>query len=140
MKGERKYRQRGYMESYGEGKRPPKEAPPSRDETGPRSPRMPGTREVVRCAHCGTVLASLMEPLGQCSQCGFELHSCRQCAHFDPASHFECTEPIPERIAQKDARNDCTYFALRTRVEREVSSGSMKADDARRAFDNLFKK
>jgi hypothetical protein len=101
---------------------------------------MPATRTVSRCAQCGTVLPTLMEPLGQCPQCGFELHSCKQCVHFDPASRFECTQPIQERIAQKDARNDCEYFALRTRVEREVSSAGVRPADARRAFDNLFKK
>lgn len=138
---ERKYRQKGYMESYEPGKRESRETPPkSTERLGPRQLRMPGTQTVSRCAQCGTVLATLMEPLGQCPQCGFELHSCKQCVHFDPASRLECTQPIQERIAQKDARNDCEYFSLRTRVEREVSSAGVRPADARRAFDNLFKK
>ncbi|MFQ5817092.1 MAG: hypothetical protein ACE5H2_03935 [Terriglobia bacterium] len=101
---------------------------------------MPATRVVSRCAGCGTVLPVAMDPIGQCPQCGFELHSCKQCVHFDPTSRLECTQPIKERIAQKDARNDCQYFAMRTVVEREASTGGVRPQDARRAFENLFKK
>lgn len=138
---ERKYRQKGYMDAYQQEKREKREPPPKRGEgIGPRQPRMPGTRTVSRCAQCGTVLAALTEPLGQCSKCGFELHSCKQCAHFDTASRFECTQPIKERVAQKDARNDCQYFEIRTAVERDTSGGGVGAEDARKAFENLFKK
>ncbi len=138
---ERKYRQKGYMDAYGREKREKREAPPKRGEAiGPRQPRMPGMRTVSRCAQCGVVLPALTEPLGRCSKCGFELHSCRQCVHFDTASRFECTQPIQKRIGQKDARNDCSHFAIRTTVERETSPGSARPEDARRAFENLFKK
>lgn len=137
----RKYRQKGYMDAYEHEKREKKQAPPKKGEgLGPRAPQMPGTRRVSRCAQCGTVLPVALDLFGQCPQCGFELHSCKQCAHFDTASRYECTQPIPERIAQKDARNDCQYFALRTVVEREASPGGVRPEDARRAFENLFKK
>jgi hypothetical protein len=81
----------------------------------------------------------MTDPLGQCPKCRSELHSCRQCAHFDPSAHFECTQPVPERIADKRARNACTFFSLQVVVERNAT-GSAHPDDARRAFDNLFKK
>jgi hypothetical protein len=81
-----------------------------------------------------------MEPLGQCPQCGFALRSCKQCTHFDVGSRFECTQPIPERIPQKDARNECNYFSIRMVVERETSPSGARPEDARRAFENLFKK
>ena len=137
---ERKYKQRGYMESYEQEKREKKETPRARGGIGPRQPLMPGTRVASRCAGCGTLLPLMTDPLGQCPQCGLELHSCKQCAHFDPASRFECTQPIKQRIVQKDARNDCQYFAIRTVVEREVSPGGLRPEEARRAFENLFKK
>ncbi len=101
---------------------------------------MPPTRTVSRCVDCGTPLPPLTDPLGQCPKCRSELHSCRQCAHFDPGHRFECTQPVPERISAKGARNACTVFSLHATVERETSSGSARPDDARRAFDNLFKK
>jgi len=86
------------------------------------------------------LLTQLSEPLGQCPKCGFELHSCKQCANFDPSSRFECMQPVPERIAKKDARNECSFFSISVRVEKQTSTGSAAGpNDARRAFDNLFK-
>jgi hypothetical protein len=141
---DRKYRQRGYQDS---GREPQKkfEAPPGpskKDTTyGPRPLNMPGTRTVSRCSQCGTLLQSIPEPVGQCPKCGFELHSCKQCEHFDPSSRFECNQPIPARISPKDKRNDCTLYSMRVSLEKETSSkGMARPNDARQAFENLFKK
>jgi hypothetical protein len=61
--------------------------------------------------------------------------------HFDPGSRFECGLNVPG-YSKKDLHNDCPKFTLSTRVERETSSGAgaNRVEDARRAFDNLFKK
>ncbi|MGE3154843.1 MAG: hypothetical protein AB7G48_20230 [Nitrospiraceae bacterium] len=131
---DRKYGQRGYRESEQGGRGKP-EGP-----SGSRTPAPLQTRTVVRCADCGTPLPPLTDAGGQCPKCQAELHACQQCAHFAPGQRFECTQPIPERIADKRARNECTFFALRTTVERETSAGSGHPQDARRALDNLFKK
>ena len=137
---DRKYRQHGYQDS-GEQREKPSFAKPARKDTfGPRPVNMPGTHEVSRCAQCGTVLTMLSQPIGQCSKCGFELHSCKQCTYFDPGSRFECRQPVPERIIRKDVANTCTFFAMKVTVEKETTSGGARADDARRAFENLFKK
>ena len=116
--------------------------PASRDNTyGPRPLNMPGTRTVSRCSQCGTVLQSIAEPVGQCPKCGFDLHSCKQCEHFDPSSRFECNQPIPDRISPKDKRNDCSFYSMRVSLEKETTSkGMARPNDARTAFDNLFKK
>jgi hypothetical protein len=141
---EQKYRQHGYKDRGGdkpESRGPGQPPRPKKEETfGPRALNMPGTRTVSRCAQCGTVLTMITDPVGQCPKCGFELHSCKQCMHFDPASRFECRQTILERVARKDTRNECGLFAMRTAVERETSSAGMRADDARKAFENLFKK
>ena len=131
---DRRYSQRGYREHEKERQGTPKE--PSRSG----APAMPQTRTVSSCADCGTPLPPLADSPGQCPKCGVALHSCRQCAHFDPGQHFECTQPVPERISDKGAHNACSYFSLRVSVERETSSGSARPEDPRRAFDNLFKK
>jgi predicted RNA-binding Zn-ribbon protein involved in translation (DUF1610 family) len=137
---DRKYRQPGYMDRGEAKQKQSPERPARKDNTfGPRPLQMAATRTVSRCAQCGTVLNALTE-VGQCPKCGFELHSCKQCTHFDPGSRFECTEPIPERIARKDARNPCTFYSLRVMVEKETSASAMRVDDARKAFENLFKK
>ncbi len=136
---ERKYRQRGYMESDRE--RPPGKRPtPKGEQIGPRTPQMPGTHSVSRCTNCGIILPTGYDPNGKCPQCGIELHCCKQCAYFNPSSRFECTQPIPQRIAKKDARNDCSLYAPRITVERQTSPGSSRPDDPRKAFENLFKK
>jgi hypothetical protein len=140
-----KYRQHGYQDR---DEKPRKEsaekssgAPPKRDNTfGPRPVNMPGTRAVSRCSQCGTVLQG-MPPTGLCPKCGFELHSCKQCAYFDPGSRFECMQPVPKRIERKDVRNDCTYYELRVAREKETSTpATLRPNDARQAFENLFKK
>lgn len=153
---ERKYRQRGYQDS-GKPEREKKERPPEgrprQEQIGPRTPRMVGTVTRARCANCGTVLLPGFDSNGQCPRCQFELHCCKQCLHFDTGTRFECTQPIPERIARKDARNECTFFSFRITVEKDTApsapaSGpsaapaapSIRPDDARKAFDDLFKK
>lgn len=131
---DRKYGQRGYRESEKEGGGRPE---------GPSVPRTPGmlqSRTVLRCVDCGTLLPPLTDGLGQCAKCRAELHACQQCTHFAPGRRFECTQPVSERIADKRARNECTFFSLRVTVERETSSGSGRPDDTRRAFHDLFKK
>ncbi len=134
--GDRKYRQRGYMDSDREER---EKRPAKKPETyGPKTPQMPGRHEVVRCAACGSILPEGFDPEGKCPRCGFELHSCKQCTFFDTSARFECTRPITARIPKKDARNHCNYYAPRTTVERETSSP--KPADARSAFENLFKK
>lgn len=138
---DRKYRQPGYQDRGEDRGKMAQEKPQRRQETyGPRPIQMPGTRTVSRCAQCGAVLQVISEPVGQCPKCGFELHSCKQCVHFDPGSRNECRQPVPERVAKKDMRNTCTFYALKTTIERETSSSAARVDDARKAFENLFKK
>jgi hypothetical protein len=139
-----KYRQHGYQDS-GEKRekqeRQSAERPVKKDTFGPRALQMPGTHTVSRCAQCGALLTAVSEPVGKCPKCSFELHSCRQCTYFDTSSRFECTQPIPERIARKDERNSCTFYSMRVRVEKETSTpAAAKPQDARAAFENLFKK
>jgi hypothetical protein len=144
---ERKYRQRGYMDDPRDRERPGQgssnqakreQAPRGQPPLAPKTPNMPGFRDVVRCARCGNVLTP---PIGldtRCERCGTELHSCAQCAHFDTGSRFECTQPIEARITPKDAKNACTFFGARVTMERETKS-SGQAPTARQAFDDLFK-
>ena len=147
---EQKYRQRGYQDKDRSEKkkdRPP-ESRPRQEQMGPRTPRMVGRVTRARCASCGSVLLPGFDVNGQCPRCHFELHCCKQCIHFDTAARFECTQPIPERIPKKDARNKCTFFEFRMTVEKDtaprgtspVGTASPAPTDARKAFDDLFKK
>ncbi|MBI1748541.1 MAG: hypothetical protein HYR55_18430 [Acidobacteria bacterium] len=137
----RKYGQKGYMSGSEETKpRPIKKA--SDGARTVRSPTMPGFREVFRCALCGT---SIRVQIGvteesQCPKCKSDLHSCKNCLHFDPSRHLECTQAIPARIVKKDLRNACALFTVRKSVEKEASESLSKIEDARAAFDRLFRK
>lgn len=156
---DRKYKQKGYQERDGGGKKRERgerqheqPRPKQQDLLGPRTPRMVGTVMRARCSSCGAMLAPGFDQKGQCPRCHFELHSCKQCVHFDTAAQFECTQPIPERIAKKDAKNDCTFFEFRMTVEKDTSPvnyatnapvaapAAGRPNDARKAFEDLFKK
>jgi len=132
---DRKYRQQGYRSGAAGGGQDRRDAP-----------RPAGTfsilknRATSRCAECGTVLPITADSLTRCPHCQAELRACRQCAHFDSARRFECTQDIAERIVDKRARNECPLFSIVTTVERDTSGGSVHPDGARRSFSNLFKK
>ena len=152
---ERKYKHKGYSERDREDKKRERspEPRPRQEQMGPRTPRMVGTVMRARCSNCGTILAPGFDQQGRCPKCQFELHSCKQCVHFDTGAQFECTQPIPERIPRKDAKNNCTFFEFRMTVEKDTSpvtyasapaaaapAPNGRPDDARRAFEDLFKK
>jgi hypothetical protein len=146
---DRRYRQQGYKDSAANRQPPRQESRPPAMRPGPVG-GMLAKRAVSRCGECGTLLPAPVDPRGRCPKCGLALHACKQCAHFDPGRRFECAQPIPERIADKNAPNDCSFYSLRVMVERDTSSGSVsrsapapvpvRPEEARRAFDNLFKK
>lgn len=163
MDGDRKYGQRGYMDSDrpsgGSGNRgddrPRDRGPrPPLDITGPRLPRMVENVTASRCYNCATPLPPGMDFSGTCPKCQVDLHCCKQCSYFEPSTRFQCTKAIPVRIAYKDKQNDCTFFRARVTVardsapaassrpsaERMDTSAPKTANDARIAFDNLFKK
>jgi hypothetical protein len=146
---DRKYRQRGYQDEPRE-RGPKRDKPrgpdaatrapggrPLQDAAGPRTPNLMASHEVFRCARCGNRLALPVEAASRCSRCGADLHACVQCVSFDTSARYECVQPIPARIAPKDAANACTYFAARTTIERQT--GTQGPTSARQAFDDLFK-
>ena len=159
---DRKYSHRGYRDAEKDDKKskvhhdrkPPSGGPRGADQFGPRTPRMVGTVTRGRCANCGAVLTPGFDPSGTCPKCQFELHSCKQCRFFDSGVQFECTQPIPERITPKDAKNNCTFYEFRMTIEKDTAPTSYsqpstatspppspsRPTDARQAFENLFKK
>ncbi len=158
MDEDRKYRQRGYMDADRDQQsgRPREERPrqqgprPPIDVTGPRLPRLVQTVVASRCYHCATTLPADTDFKGTCPKCRVSLHCCKQCAHFEPSTRFQCLKPVPARIAVKDQANECESFSPRVTVARDTSSAAAPVaqaapaprspNDARAAFDNLFKK
>jgi hypothetical protein len=109
-----------------------------------------------RCFNCATTLPPGTDLSGNCPKCNAELHCCKQCSHFEPSTRFQCLKPIPVRIPVKDKANECMLFTPRVTVARDGTNNSppppppsamnantaapRNADDARSAFDRLFKK
>ena len=159
MDSDRKYRQAGYMDSdrnntgARRGEDRPKAPPPKLplDVTGPRLPRLVQAVAASRCFNCATPLPNDLDWSGNCPKCNAPLHCCKQCAHFEPSTRFQCLKPIPARIAVKDKANECSLFSPRVTVARDIlgavppSGGPpieapRTPDAARSAFDRLFKK
>lgn len=161
MDEDRKYRQRGYMDSdrdrntngHHREERPKPAGPrPPIDVTGPRLPRLVQHVAAARCYNCATALPEGIDwNTGHCPKCNAALHCCKQCAHFEPSTRFQCLKPIPVRIAGKDQINDCQLFKPRVTVARDAAPANGSSvpaappaprspNDARAAFDNLFKK
>jgi len=164
MDSDRKYKQNGYMDSdrdrsaFREGQPKPAGPRPPLDVTGPRLPRLVQHVAASRCFNCATTLPAEIDFTGNCPKCNAELHCCKQCTFFEPSTRFQCTKPIPVRIPLKDKNNECTLFKPRVTVARDGTAAQnspaptppsnhqagppapRNADDARNAFDKLFKK
>ena len=159
----RKYRQHGYQDSdrdrdrrnggsNGDSRsRPPQGPKTFQDPTGPRLPRLVQAVASSRCYSCATTLPPGTEYAGPCPKCAVALHVCKQCAHFEPSTRFQCLKPIKERIAAKDVVNTCELFSAKVTISRDAPqqaalpaapppSAVRTPNDARAAFDNLFKK
>ncbi|MDP2055949.1 MAG: hypothetical protein Q8L75_20110 [Acidobacteriota bacterium] len=157
MSDDRKYKQRGYQESdRPSGPRPDRPATPKPEREpgapagarrisseGARNPRMMSSRQVARCARCGTIVDAEIMSRSKCPKCQVDLRSCVQCVNFDPSASLECAERIPARVSPKDVANDCPLFSGRTSFEREttaaVSQNPKEPTGAKKAFDDLFK-
>jgi hypothetical protein len=46
-------------------------------------------------------------------------------------------QQLTARVTPKNTKNSCSFYAPRTKVERETTTP--RTDDARKAFDDLFK-
>ncbi len=154
---DRKYKHKGYQDgggysshgsSGGDSQRPqgPRfEQRPQRIEGAPRGRTAGGFGpEVFKCNKCGTQRIGLEQPTTDetCASCGADLHTCGNCRFFDTTTLWECRASIPARVTGKQVRNECTFFS--PKVVRDLAHDKTRApqtpDDARKAFDALFKK
>src|ERR1051326_6408567 len=131
MDSDRKYKQRGYMDTQrpdfkserngDERPRQPGPRPPI-DVTGPRLPRLVQAVAAARCFNCSTTLPAGSDFPTECPKCHAALHCCKQCAYFEPSTRFQCVKPIPIRIVVKDQANDCLLFKPRVTVARDSAA------------------
>ncbi len=74
----------------------------------------------------------------ECPGCGWDLHVCKNCRHYDPGVNNRCREPNAEWISDRDRANFCEFFQLA-----DTPHGGGASDHAARArakLDDLFKK
>ena len=77
-----------------------------------------------------------------CAGCGADLHTCGNCRSFDATTLWECRENITVRVVGKHTKNECALF--QPKIVKDLAAGKvrqpMSENDARKAFDALFKK
>ena len=154
---DRKYKHRGYQDGGGysshssssnagprpQGPRP--EFPRQRMEGAPRGRTAGGFGpEAFKCNQCGQLRQNLGDLTTDeaCLKCGADLHTCGNCRFFDTTTLWECRENIPARVVGKHAKNLCTFFQPKIVKDLSADKGSklQTPDEARKAFDALFKK
>jgi hypothetical protein len=88
------------------------------------------------CHHCKKELDVTEKPArgDVCPHCAADLKVCLYCKFFDPGSYNECTEPMAERVVDKDRSNFCEYFELGDGI-----AGESKEEDKLKDLKDLFK-
>jgi hypothetical protein len=90
------------------------------------------------CHNCGTEIEvkRRIYRTDECPGCGADLHCCLNCDNHDPAAHNQCREPQAEWVPDREKANFCDFF-----TPKKVAGGKRRSSgEARRAFENLFKK
>jgi len=140
---DRKYKQHGYMDEYKEESRKDRQQRPTRNTGIKRYGMRDGgtARSGIRCARCGKAITTAGEVAvdSTCEGCTADLHTCTNCSFFITSARWECSKPILARVSPKDSRNNCLMFSPSVFVERTFEANATP-QDARRAFDALFKK
>ena len=94
-----------------------------------------------RCHRCGAASKLLdgevVSRRDECSSCGADMRCCLNCRHFDPSKNNQCAESEADWLADKESANFCDWFKPRTTVDLVGTKSSN--DDAKKAFDDLFK-
>ena len=101
-----------------------------------------------QCHYCRASLSAEVQGKNRlCPQCGSDLHSCKNCVHFDPALGSKCKEPDSPWISDRDSQNTCTYFEwTMTRMPQgalrhlsETTEYISEVEKAKQAFRALFR-
>src|SRR5262249_10101942 len=95
----------------------------------------------MNCHHCGTEIKieRFVGRTDECHMCGSDLHSCLNCANYEPTLSNRCREPNTEWIPHREKAKFFDFFTP-NKTGRASARPGASMDDARRAFDSLFKK
>ncbi|HET6514091.1 MAG TPA: hypothetical protein VFG09_02945 [Thermodesulfovibrionales bacterium] len=73
-----------------------------------------------------------------CPFCKGDLHICLNCKFYSETAHNKCLEPKAEFQRVRDRANFCDWFTFREGGS--ITSSEKGKSDARKQFENLFKK
>lgn len=91
------------------------------------------------CHYCRSALsASELEKNRMCPKCGSDLHSCKNCSHFD-SQRNQCLETESPWIADRTAENSCDFFEMRESRGQSTVDVNAEAEKAKEAFRALFR-
>lgn len=77
-----------------------------------------------------------------CPKCGSDLHSCKNCSHFDQARN-QCNEPDSPWLNDRVSQNACPFFEMRStqasKSDEKANDAAAEAEKAKEAFKALFR-
>lgn len=93
------------------------------------------------CHHCKNeiVIKDRIARTDECPSCNGDIHCCLNCVNYDTSAHNRCREPQAEWVTDRERANFCDYFKPNNLMAKDKGK-SGPLDDARNAFENLFKK
>ncbi|NQW45792.1 MAG: hypothetical protein HQ462_10370 [Deltaproteobacteria bacterium] len=97
-----------------------------------------------QCHYCRAAISSEVQKRNRlCSNCGSDLHSCRNCAFFDENLSSKCKEPESPWIQDRGTQNNCSFFEflstpVATNSSQTIESTS-ESERAKKAFKALFR-
>ena len=94
----------------------------------------------LQCQFCGAPV-TIGEPIprdGECESCRHDLRCCRNCRHWDPRYHNECTETMADPVEDKARRNFCEYFYFNRAPFAAAPGGKARESEARAKLAGLF--
>ena len=86
----------------------------------------------MRCFHCHKEYKLTLGKLGfreTCSQCGRDLHVCKNCRHYIPGKPNDCNVPGTEPIKDREIMNFCEDFSPLKDSSKPNDSSYQKAKD-----------
>ncbi|MFN0084107.1 MAG: hypothetical protein ACKVX9_01855 [Blastocatellia bacterium] len=95
------------------------------------------------CHNCGRDIKLIGKVVrtDECPHCNADMRCCKNCRFFDPGRNNQCSEPQADWVRDKLKANFCDFFEPSTRTAlTSRGSAEPRKQDAKKAFDNLFKK
>ncbi len=89
------------------------------------------------CFHCRKRLKISEKPPRDevCPYCGKDLKACVNCKFFEVSAHNQCTEPMAERVCDKEKANFCEYFHFKESARINISPIKDPLADIKRLFN-----